>query len=356
MQNENVTAVGLDHTSMASMGICPAETYKHNDLYDLSMFENCKVRKEPIYIHKRRDDGSVSATEVPQHFALVNEMGQPLPCRPVSKGYKLVSHLDLYRQQALMLHSHSDIPLNNVSVTDKLFDGGTRAVRTIHFDDVRLDMPLKHGGTDGQVARMDIINSVDMSWAFQAFAGAYRAYCRNTQVFGGKAVYHSKQRHTKHLNVNAIMKNAVVNVTTYHRNRAYYDNLRNAAINEERFVDVMEKTLCRRADVGAVVTSDDTKKVNVKLLGQMVTRFRNETNSCGHNMWAAYNALTHYSTHVGEDVEYEREDKDGNMVATTAHARRHSPARVPHVQMKRQREVQAVLNSNIWFDTLRAAA
>ena len=118
----------------------------------------------------------------------------------------------------------------------------------------------------------------------------------------------------------------------------------------------MEKTLCRRADVGAVVTSDDTKKVNVKLLGQMVTRFRNETNSCGHNMWAAYNALTHYSTHVGEDVEWEREDKDGNTVVTTAHARHHSPARVPHVQMKRQREVQAVLDSNIWFDTLRAAA
>jgi hypothetical protein len=123
MENENITAVGLDHTSMASMGICPAETYQHNDLYDLSLFANCKVTKEPIYTHKRRDDGSVSATEVPQHFALVNEMGQPLPCRPVSKGYKLVPHLDLYRQQANMLQSYSDIPLTNVSVTDKLFDG-----------------------------------------------------------------------------------------------------------------------------------------------------------------------------------------------------------------------------------------
>lgn len=345
----------VDHTSMASMGICPAETYQHNNLFDLSMFADCKVHKEPIYTHHRRDDGSLSAREVPQQFALVNSMGQPLPCRPVSKGYKLVSHLDLYRQQAAMLQA-SDIPTESVTVKDQIFDGGTRAVRTVHFDDVRLDMPLMRGGTDGQVARMDIINSVDMSWAFQAFAGAYRAYCRNTQVFGGKAVYHSKQRHTRHLNVNAIMQNAVVGVDTFHRNRAYYDNLRNAAINEERFVDVMEKTLCRRADTGAVVTSDETKKVNVKLLGQMVTRFRNETNSCGYNMWAAYNALTHYSTHVGEDVEWEREDKDGNIVATTAHARHHSPARVPHVQMKRQREVQAVLNSNIWFDTFRAAA
>ena len=53
-------------------------------------------------------------------------------------------------------------------------------------------------------------------------------------------------------------------------------------------------------------------------------------------MWAAYNALTHYSTHVSEDVEWEQEDKDGNTVVTTAHARHHSPARVPHVQMKRQ--------------------
>ena len=46
----------VDHTSMASMGICPAETYQHNNLFDLSMFADCKVHKEPIYTHHRRDD------------------------------------------------------------------------------------------------------------------------------------------------------------------------------------------------------------------------------------------------------------------------------------------------------------
>jgi hypothetical protein len=38
----------------------------------------------------------------------------------------------------------------------------------------------------GITARADIINSVDLSWAFQVFSGAYRDYCRNTCVFGGQ--------------------------------------------------------------------------------------------------------------------------------------------------------------------------
>ena len=93
----------VDHTSMASMGICPAETYQHNNLFDLSMFADCKVRKEPIYYHHRRDDGSLSAREVPQHFALVNSMGQPLPCRPVSKGLSRISICTASRRQCYRL-------------------------------------------------------------------------------------------------------------------------------------------------------------------------------------------------------------------------------------------------------------
>ena len=49
---------------------------------------------------------------------------------------------------------------------------------------------------DEVTCRLDVFNSVDMSWAFQVFSGAYRTLCRNTQVFGGEKSYQQKHLHT----------------------------------------------------------------------------------------------------------------------------------------------------------------
>ena len=152
-------------------------TFEHNDIGNLDAFADCRTLKRSIV--------TTAGKPIPDYFQLVNENDEPLPARPVSKSYKLVSHLEMYNQQAKQL-KESSLPTNNVWVKDTVLDGGLRATREIHFNDLRLDLPAEGKFFDPMVARMDTINSVDMSWAFQAFAGAYRNYCRNTQVFGGK--------------------------------------------------------------------------------------------------------------------------------------------------------------------------
>ena len=66
---------------------------------------------------------------------------------------------------------------------------------------------------------LDVFNSVDMSWAFQVFSGAYRSLCRNTQVFGGEKAYQQKHLHSKNLNVDALLNNANTSLSAWNNNK-----------------------------------------------------------------------------------------------------------------------------------------
>jgi hypothetical protein len=112
----------------------------------------------------------------------------------------------------------------------------------------------------------------------------------------------------------------------------------------------MEQTLCHKQGRGAAETTDKAAKVNVALLGQMMTRYDQESADLGSNMWAGYNALTAWSTHVDKDANWL--DEDGNEKSRKA--RTTDPNRVPHVQMQRQNRVRDVLNSTAWADKLAA--
>ena len=224
-------------------------TFEHHDVGNLDAFADCRTFKRSIQ--------TIGGKSIPDYFQLVNEYDEPLPARPVSKSYKLVSHLDMFDQQAKQLKD-SSLPTNNVWVKDTVLDGGTRATREIHFNDLRLDIPLNPstnarldvstGRTvlnDEMVARMDTINSVDMSWSFQAFAGAYRNYCRNTQVFGGEKVYHAKRKHTRNLSPESITANSIVGLDTFSNNRDYFRRMQTIDLNRDEWREIMETTLCR---------------------------------------------------------------------------------------------------------------
>jgi hypothetical protein len=321
------------------------QTYEHNDIGNLDAFFNLQTFKCPIQ--------TIDGHRIRDQYALVNADGVPYPARPVSDGYKLVPHFNMYKAQAERL-KHSDLPTDNVTVIDQIIDGGLRATREIRFNDLRLDMPLRDGTDDGMVARMDTINSIDQSWAFQAFAGAYRAYCRNTQVFGGQKVYHARRKHTRNLSPEAITQNSIIGLSTFHANRDLLNRYRTIDLSRDEWVVIMEQTLCRNTGRGADATSDERAKVNARLLGQMLGRYDEEATDLGHNLWAGYNALTAWSTHVQETREFEIEGRDGVGILTRNNVRT-TDNRVPHVQLQRQQRVRAVLDSDAWQRKLQAA-
>ena len=334
------------------------QEYTHHNITDLDAFAGLHTEKRAI----RLADGDRPGAIVHDFYALVNSEGEPLPTRPVSHGYKLVPHLDMFKSQAHQLQD-SNLPTQNVTITDRVYDGGLRATREIHFDDLRLDMPVGAGRLqDDQTARMDTINSIDQSWAFQAFAGAYRAYCRNQQVFGGQKLYHARRKHTRNLSPESITANSIIGLDTFANNREYFRRMTNVQMTRDQFGAIMARTLCyKKGRASDIIQADESMTAGEKhkltlnhgLLGQMISRFDNESTDLGGTAWAGYNALTAWATHVTDNALWFDDEKG---MYRTQKARTTDPNRVPHVRMQRQQKVRDVLDSAHWENHMLAAA
>ena len=268
--------------------------------------------------------------------------GDVLNCRPISDTYKLVNHSEIFEKQGKYLQENSDLPLNNVEVIDRVFENGRRATRTIHFNDLKMDV----GQNDLVKCRLDVFNSVDMSWAFQVFSGAYRSLCQNTQVFGGEKAYQHKHMHTQNLNVDAMLNNAQTNLQSWNENKEQMLAWKKSPISDQEFAQFLTNTLCKvEHGKGTRLVADSTHKVNNKLLNFMVDVFQKESQDCGRNMWSAYNALTYWSTHT--DASYiDKNGKDQTLGETKS---KHT------VQLHRQSKIRQLLDTSDWQELAMVA-
>ena len=316
--------------------------YQHTDISDLSLYaDRCRITKAPVaaFVSEPDPDNPDTLWETPRDLpgfsALVNAAtGDVLPTRPVADSYKLVPHDDLFAMQSRQL-ADSVLPTDNVKVVDRLYDGGLRAHRTVMFDD--LDATIGNDG-DRVMCRMDVFNSVDMSWAFQIFSGAYRDLCRNTLVFGGSKAYHQKRKHTRNLSPEALVGKATMGLEFWENDRDSMEAMRSTPLTRDRFADVLAATICRKPGMDNL--EGHGHPVNERLLGYLLHRYDEEVSELGRTQWAAFNALTHWSTHL--DTEWTTDD--GKTYQTGR-----SGAKPHMVERKRQNDVRTVLESDAWL-------
>jgi len=325
-----------------------ASTYKregggmfhhHNDVNDIRLFtELGSVRRVPIEAiastHVGTEYELVEPQPMPDYSALQNTAtGEVLNTRPVGASYKLVPHDELFANHAEIL-AGSDLPIGNVKVLDRIYDGGLRAHRTVHF------MDLQHAVGDKQdnvVCRMDIFNSIDMSWAFQIFSGAYRDLCRNTLVFGGEKAYHQKSKHTKNLEPAALISKAAMGLNMWESQLDLMNRWRGARLSDEQFGDILAQTVCYKS--GKAAELGHVKPVNERLFNYLMHQFNAEKQELGSTMWAAYNALTHWATHT--NVTWTGADGVERQTGKNT-ASQHM------VQRKRNEDVRTVITSPSW--------
>ena len=311
--------------------------FVHDDVRNIKLFEDVgTVEPVPLFVDKPFGVGMGTMQKLEKYRGLIStHTGDVLNCRPISDTYKLVNHSELFEKQGKHLQDNSDLPLNNVEVIDRVYENGRRASRTIHFNDLKMDV----GQNDLVKCRLDVFNSVDMSWAFQVFSGAYRSLCRNTQVFGGEKAYQQKHLHSKNLNVDALLNNANTSLSAWNNNKEQMLEWKKSPISDQEFATFLANTLCQvERGVGSRLVADSQYKVNNKLLNFLTQVFQKESQDCGRNMWSAYNALTYWSTHT--DAEYV--DVDGKSQRIGETNAKHT------VQVQRQDKVRKLLSSDAW--------
>tara|TARA_A100001015_G_scaffold15114_1_gene17710 strand:+ start:2375 stop:3394 length:1020 start_codon:yes stop_codon:yes gene_type:complete len=329
-----------------------SDTYEHHRLDDCSLFtERGKVRRVPIDALLSKPDLTptgeviqeiVTPKRLDGYSALINAAsGELLDTRPIGKSYNLVPHDLLFAKQADLLWD-SELPTDNVKVIDRLYDGGLKAHRTVLFDDLASDVG-KNG--DRVQCRMDVFNSVDMSWAFQIFSGAYRDLCRNTLVFGGEKAYHQKRKHTRNLAPEAVINKATMGLNVWQNNRDQMKRWSGSTMSRDDFANVLAGTICKKKTEAA--QAGQGSQVNETLMNRLLHGFQQERQELGNTMWAGYNALTDWSTHT---------DKGWTNGAGQEFVGQKKTAQTHNVQRQRMDMVRNVLASPAWNSFERVAA
>lgn len=318
--------------------------YVHDSIADLSLYEQ-KAVFEKIPLEALRPAGPgldiLQPEPLPGYCAIYNRAtDQVCDMRPVadkrpgkkSASYQLVPHeIMLAESNDQLWASELGPELGRVTVIDRLFDDGLKMHRTIRFDGLTSEVKSR-AGQDTVSPRLDIFNSVDQTWAFQVFSGAYRDLCRNSLVFGGQKAYHQKRKHTRNLDAAAMTLKMVASLAMFAGQRELMDHWAVTRLSENQFSDLLKATLCH-----ATNKDPDKPQYNVKRHNWMIDRYKEEARELGETMWAGYNALTHWSTH-------------------TESARGRKGAVVHKKERTREANVRAVLASPEWASLEGVAA
>ena len=313
------------------------QTSNHSDLSDMSAFDFPVEVGEAFYEHEG-ERILLPQSKVLKHGDTGAFLGQHSP------RYKEVTHANLFDTFNIALEANG---LNQqVQIVDKVIDGGRRAMRTIHFPE--LSREITSGDT--VTPRCDIVNSLDGSWAFQAFGGHYRSLCLNTLVFGGERMYHAKRKHTSGLDIDAEVAK-VANMTEMFGHN--YEQMRvwmNTKITDLQAGTMLAETLAKKVSRSGSLGIEGAKVINQQLLDKLLCQWEKEKVSLGSTLWALYNAVTYWATHV--DAEYELDRGNGKIV-TLQGSKKGGIQEVK--QLDRQAKIGLMLINPAWTGLEKAA-
>ena len=315
---------------------------QHNNLLDVSAFDMPikKVINPPITLPNI--DGIQTPTLMDDQVVVYRPDTMDILGRSRSKKYKVVEPTELYSAHAKKLLEQKDIPLSDVIVDDYVYEGGRKQKRTVTFPSL-----TKRIENSEVAMRSDIFNSVDMSWMYQAFAGAYRDLCRNSLVFGGQRMYHIKQKHTTGLNVLSTLKSVGNTFQLFNENSDLMDKMLKQEISLKTMAHILANNICKKKENSKKLLDDTSISVNYKLLDYFIDKIEQESGNLGYTVWNLYNALTHWSTHI--DDTFERLDDKGvakEIKMSRAGSKEHT------ARTKREDKVREFMNSEDWASLL----
>ena len=316
------------------------ETHKHNNLKDFSLFD-FGIQETKLFYEFKGERREAKKRKGIIRSDTGDIMGDH------SLKYKTIPHIDLYKKHTDKLLD-SNLGGGALEVIDQTWDSGAKARRTIHFLDHKTEIKDK----DNICLRSDIFNSIDGSWAFQTFTGAFRSLCLNTLVFGGQKFYHERRKHTSGLNVNSALSKISNTLDIYTNQSDKFKAWNNTVLNDKDVVRLLANTICYKPSKTVETIQDldenqavnhgviDTKNVNTRLSDYLLYRYEEERSSLGSTLWALYNAVTHWSTHT--DESYEKINDKGKVIEISMGRKGSQKA---NVQKDREIAVRNMLDS-----------
>ena len=221
-------------------------------------------------------------------------------------GYKR-----LYREDTgchLGFHRNSYTVIHNDTVVESIIDAvkssnlssdyrvkidshqnGKKLKGEIIFDDIILQ-PQKD---DTIKFRISFFNSYDGSWAFQQQVDGIRLVCTNGMTMAD-TIAKTWAKHTQHVNIEGSAAKIVSGYESFKNQKPVYDLYRRTKICMHDAEIFYTKYLVQDYKTKTTLNNSHNKKQLENLLKQTEIEF----NQLGRNQWAAFNAMTHWSSHT----------------------------------------------------------
>lgn len=312
---------------------------KHHNITDFSLFDFAVEEIPQTYLWKGEEKTA------PNHRIIVRgDNGEWLG--NVGRRYKKVTHKEMVTDFTNELQKRK-INLSNIDIHDRIFENGSKATRTIVWNDIKANV-----GTDTKEdwvnMRLDIANSVNGDWSFQAFVGAYREMCLNTLVFGGEKWYHEKSKHTTGIDTFASAEKVVKTINLFDERMEDLKEWRRTPVKTKWVINFFKFTLAQRKRKSYLLEKEIGKEISQRKLDYLMHLYENEIKSLGTTLFAVYMAITHWSSHLKDSFDKEVKQKNGSYKTITYQTYKEGSA-THNVERDRRNAISNALESPIWL-------
>ena len=215
--------------------------------------------------------------------------------------YKVVDHKDMIDSARRILQK-STLNLDGIQENISVGDGGSVCFVKHLLPEHTITTP---DGDEGELTFL-AVNSYNSKMAYWQSVGILQSACTNGQVFtrGAASVY--KNRHTKSLSLDraaAIISNIV---GILHEENEIWHKWAETPTNSKEMFPIFAEAAGSRKALDCLKAGDDMFDIlrneksvrNNKALNYMLNAWANDyAPRMGQNLWAAYNALTDWSSH-----------------------------------------------------------
>jgi len=264
----------------------------------------------------------------------------------VGRRYKLVPHKEMVKDFTKQLKK-KDVDLSDISVTDRIFENGSKATRTIIWNNIRHNVGTKTK-EDWVNMRLDVANSVNGDWSFQAFVGAFREMCLNTLVFGGEKWYHEKTKHMVGIDTFASAEKCVKTISLFENRMEDLKKWRTTPVETKWVMNFFKFTLAQRKRKSFLLEKEIGKEISQRKLDYLMYLYEREIKSLGTTLFAVYMAITHWSSHLKGEFDKEVKQKDGSYKTITYKTYKEGSA-THNVERDRRNLVSQSLEHPIWL-------
>jgi len=302
--------------------------------HDVIDFE---VEKVPLYQYESSKGGGYFPQVGSDVGSLLRRKDNKKPFAVVKDRYEVMQYKTTVQDIEIAI-ANSGMDLTGAKFETKVYKGGAQLELIADFPAYSIDID----GTGHVNPKFIFRTSQDGTWANNGMMGLWRSACWNTLVSGNKLAY-VYGRHTKGFSLPAFTSK-IKNAGEYIRGDAMKEmkDWFNTPLKREAAIELFKGTLAKRTD-----NVSRKNKHNKVILSHLMNIFDEENRHCHGralyeqknsrdvgSLWTAYQAATHWSTHMTKGKAKARSEN------------------LQNVRVLREERVRKMLRSKEWAKPL----